>query len=52
MMPMTGTDTKLRRCLSMVAEHSGLGDWTSWTKRDFEQLSMLIDQKTRDVWDV
>jgi hypothetical protein len=44
---MTGTDNKLSRCLSMVAEKSGLGDWTSWTKRDFEQLSMLIEQKTR-----
>jgi hypothetical protein len=49
---MTGTDTKLNKCLSLVAEKSGLGDSSQWTKRDFEQLSMLIEQKTRIILSV
>jgi hypothetical protein len=49
---MTGSDTKLIKCLSLVAEKSGLGDWRQWTKRDFEQLSMLIEQKTRIILSV
>ncbi len=49
---MTGNEAKLTRCLSMVATKSGLGDWSQWTKRDFEQLSMLIEQKTRIILSV
>jgi hypothetical protein len=44
---MTESNENLSRCLLLVAEQSGLGDWTKWTKRDFEQLSLLIEQKTR-----
>lgn len=49
---MNGQEGKLARCLSLVAEKSGLGDWKNWTKRDFEQLSLLIGQKTRIILSV
>jgi len=43
---MNEKDDKLSACLLRVAETSGLGEWSKWTKRDFEQLSNLIEQKT------
>lgn len=46
---MTENDNKLARCLFLVAEESGLGESNKWTKRDFEQLSLLIEQKTRII---
>lgn len=35
------------RCLTLVVERSGLGDWRNWTKRDYEQLGRLIEAKTK-----
>jgi hypothetical protein len=45
-------DDKLARCLARVAEKSGLGKSDDWTKRDYEQLSILIEQKTKIVLSV
>jgi hypothetical protein len=49
---MAEIDNKLTTCLSLVAEKSGLGDWKKWTKRDYEQLSILIEKKTRIILSV
>lgn len=43
---------KLNRCLNLITEKSGLGDWKNWTKRDYEQLSILIEQKTKIILSV
>jgi len=45
-------DDKLAKCLARVAEKSGLGKSDDWTKRDYEQLSLLIEQKTKIVLSV
>jgi hypothetical protein len=43
---MQTLDLSLEKCLSMVAEKSGLGEMKDWTKRDFEQLGILIEEST------
>jgi len=43
---MNENEDKLSACLLRVAETSGLGEQSKWTRRDFEQLSSLIEQKT------
>ncbi|MFA6481401.1 MAG: hypothetical protein WCW62_02400 [Bacteroidales bacterium] len=49
---MTGIENKLKRCLNLVVEKSGLGDWEDWTKRDYEQLSLLIEEQTKIILSV
>jgi hypothetical protein len=49
---MLKDDSKLTRCLGLVADKSGLGDWHTWTKRDYEQLSFLIEKKSRIILSV
>jgi hypothetical protein len=43
---MQTIDSSLEKCLLLVAEKSGLGEMEHWTKRDFEQLGILIEQST------
>jgi|GEM_PF-3073265 len=43
---MQTIDTSLEKCLLLVAEKSGLGEMEHWTKRDFEQLGILIEEST------
>ncbi len=49
---MLNDDSKLAQCLHLVADKSGLGDPRKWTKRDYEQLSFLIEQKSRIILSV
>lgn len=49
---MDENDNKFARCLFLVAEKSGLGSPKDWTKRDYEQLSLLIEQNTKVILSV
>jgi len=49
---MRDNNLELTRCLNLVADQSGLGVPHKWTKRDYEQLSFLIEQKSRIILSV
>jgi hypothetical protein len=49
---MLKDDSKLAQCMRLVADQSGLGDPRKWTKRDYEQLSFLIEQRSRIILSV